>query len=66
MPSPQVCHLGIAALAALVSAPAWAQDPPPNAITLSVPQTFDFHQTSPDTPAQRLRDAPVPDPSTLP
>ncbi len=40
------------------------------AITLAVPQTYDLRQAPPASPgaasAQRLRDAPLPDPSTLP
>ncbi len=40
------------------------------AITLAVPQTYDLRQAAPASPgaasAQRLRDAPLPDPSTVP
>lgn len=41
-----------------------------NTITLSVPQAFDFSQTNGASPgadqARRLRDAPLPDPDTIP
>jgi hypothetical protein len=65
MPHPIALRLGIAMVVLLAPAPALPQDKPAG-ITLSVPQTFDFKQVGPETSAQRLRDAPLPDPSTVP
>jgi hypothetical protein len=37
-------------------------------VSLAVPaqESYDFHESAPASPAQRLRDAPLPDPSTVP
>jgi hypothetical protein len=48
--------------------PAWAQDNA-GAVSVAVPiqsGTYDFHDSTAASPAQRLRDAPLPEPSTVP
>jgi hypothetical protein len=53
--------------------PAWGQtrstsQVPAGGVTLSVPVEggYDFHSSGPPSPASRLRNAPLPDPSTIP
>lgn len=59
--------LGLLAMAGIHAS--WAGDgAPPTALSLTVPVQggYDFHEVAPNSEAQRLRAAPVPDPSTVP
>lgn len=70
----RVILVAVLCVTALPPSAASAQGSPQNiaqsggAVTLSLPVQggYDFHDTTPASPAQRLRNAPLPDPNTVP